>query len=658
MLAGELSLGSAVVAEEWVDAHDASGGTGPRSRSRQRREGTRGVIGGCGPGDDYSQVAPLSAYPAKQCPVRLQYDLMPPPGTVPVEPDATVLERREEGITFERAMLARARRPAPRRGPPPRRLGRRRADRAAIRDGAPLILGGALPDDLEGRRSGRPDLLVRVEGGYLPGDVKLHGLTEAKAGPGAVVLPDRPVAGGGDRGGGAAARARPGARDACQLAHYWRMLEHHGYAAPGPARGVILDRRQLLWWLDLDQPRRRVWWQQVPATWLEVYDREFAFRRDVARHTQARLAGDDLPPKVTPCWISECNRCPWREVCRAELEEVDHVSLLSGSTWERFVEHRRRGVLTRHDVAGLDVPTAVAVDGLTETMWGTVERADPAAAPRGGPRPEARGGGRTRGARAAHLRRSHRTPRRAHGVLPWRAGVGRLLPLIDEARATVSGTPHRRRGVAALDLPEAVVELDVDMESDAEGRNYLWGVLPTIAGARGEYVPVDSYEELTDEVEGEVFAEFLTLLAELRGEAERRGGVLRIHHWTAAELTAMRRIVAKQAVPGLPDRPALEAMIAEEWVDLAAVWRRAVLSGASAGLKVVAGSLGFAWDVEDPGGDYSMLQHAAAVGGDDTAVSWLRSYNRSDVLATYEIRRWLRASFDALPRIEDWRGLE
>jgi hypothetical protein len=582
--------------------------------------------------------------------VRLQYDLLPPPGTVPVERPATQQERMEQGIAFEQMMLAALAELHPGAVLVPENWRAAQPTLEAMRAGAPLILGGVLPDDVEGRRSGRPDLLVRVDGGYLPGDVKLHGITEPKPGPARWSSLDSPWP--------ESATEEPDLRlksdrehdDALQLAHYWRMLESLGHAAPGPARGVVLDRQQLLWWIDLDVPRRKVWWQDDLATWLQVYDPEFAFRRDIALHTQRRIDGEDLQPKVEPAWISECATCPWRDVCRAELVAVDHVTLLPGSTWDRYVEHRRRDVLTRRDAALLDVPTAIAVDCLSDAMWRKLEESE-----RGRPlidvldkRPEvaAAFGVDTCGellARIDERTASYRTAR-----------VGKLLPLIDDARVAVAGVPHRRRGVATLDLPAAAVEVDIDMECDQQGLNYLWGVLPTVAGERGDYVAIDSYDDLTDEVEGAVFLRLLEHLAALRAEATRLGGAVRVYHWTAAELTAMRRMVKKAAVPGLPTPDELEEMIAAEWVDLAVVHRNAVLTGRGNGLKDVATAIGFAWDVDDPGGDVSMLQHAAAVTGDAAAVEWLRTYNRSDVLGTYEVRRWLRERFDALPQVEDW----
>jgi hypothetical protein len=41
----------------------------------------------------------------------------------------------------------------------------------AMESCAPLVLGGWLPDDLVGGRTGRPDLLVKLASGYLPADV-------------------------------------------------------------------------------------------------------------------------------------------------------------------------------------------------------------------------------------------------------------------------------------------------------------------------------------------------------------------------------------------------------------------------------------------------------------------------------------------------------
>jgi hypothetical protein len=603
---------------------------------------------------DYSRIRPLGGYPARRCPVRLQYDLLPPPATVFVEPSVADQERITAGLEFQAAVFTRL-------------LGLHDdlvlveqswnaslRTREAMDAGVGIILGGVLPDDLVGRRSGRPDILLRADGGYLPVDVKLHGFTEAAAGPLSWSSPEDPWSVAEDAD--VRFKSDRERHNALQLAHYWRMLEHHGYAASGRPRGAILDRQERFWWIDLDEPRSKVWWAEQPVTWLERYDHEFDFRRDVALHTQRRIDGEDLPPKVVPVWISECGRCPWHDVCHGELVETDHVSLLPRSTWATFVEHRRRGSLSRLDVARLDVLTARAVDELTDTMWRKVESADeetPLAEllPR---RPElvtalSGSGIETAGGLRARLDARTLGYRGAH--------VGSLVQLIDLARAAVTG-PHRRRGVGSLGLPEAAVEVDIDMESDATGCNYLWGVLPIIGGEVGEYVAVDSYDELTDEVEATVFLRLLDVLAGLRAEAESRGGELRAYHWTVAELSAMRRIVAKQAVPGLPSAQDLEGMIEAEWVDLAGVHERSVITGAGNSIKVVAPSIGFAWDVDDAGGDFSMVQHHVAVSGSPderaAAIAWLRSYNRDDVRATYAIREWLRKSFDALPGIEDW----
>ncbi len=129
---------------------------------------------------DISAVPPLGGYPAKQCPVRVQWDTIRP--AEPLPPAPPVQRRLDRGIEFERQIVAEllachrdARVIA----------GADRADRAeretatlsAMRAGVPVIIGGRLPADLTGHRVGEPDLLVVAGPGeprYRAVDIKHH----------------------------------------------------------------------------------------------------------------------------------------------------------------------------------------------------------------------------------------------------------------------------------------------------------------------------------------------------------------------------------------------------------------------------------------------------------------------------------------------------
>lgn len=282
----------------------------------------------------------LDAYAAKRCPVRVQNAYSPLAPTLEWTPAPEIQARLDAGLAFERKVfeeLSALHPAAVTVDPHLAKVDAIAATVEAMESGAPLVLGGWLPDDAAGGRKGRPDLLIRVAGCYLPADVKHHATVEPRKTTTAVM----------------SALASPDARcevsgwtatshryeDGMQLAHYTRMLQACGHH-PGPELlwGAVLgisavavtgaDHAGLvLIWHDLHEP---LFWTfsrsqgKTRRSLLERYDHEQSFRVKVAENA-CRITGsdDDPAPLVELIGQDECGTCPYERWCAEQMGSED-----------------------------------------------------------------------------------------------------------------------------------------------------------------------------------------------------------------------------------------------------------------------------------------------------------------------------------------------
>jgi predicted RecB family nuclease len=192
----------------------------------------------------------------------------------------------------------------------------------------------------------------------------------------------------------------------------------------------------------------------------------------------------------------------------------------------------------------------------------------------------------------------------------------------------LEGISFDRETTGPIEMPHAAVEIDLDIESSADGRIYLWGFLIQRSGGRGAvYHEFSRFDDLDDRAEAALAVDAFTWL---RGIIDSTPSVV-VFHYSGDELFNWAAAYAE-----------------EHFVDLLEIVKSHYFGVSGLGLKLMARHVGFSWRDEDPGGLNSQLWFAEAVRG-ETAETRARArrrvleYNEDDVIATSQVRAWLRA---------------
>ena len=606
-----------------------------------------------------SMVTVQGGYIAKQCPVVIQNTVLVPTEKTELPPEA--IHRMDAGIEFEATILESMREDRPDSWvviPQQPRDIAIEATVDAMESRAAVIENAFLPIDVEGRRTGRPDLLIRSDGGYFPVDIKHHRTIDEE--DGSVLVSDLtdPFYESAYQMDGWELRKHQG--DALQLAHYHRMLEAGGRAS-GRSVGGILGKEGLIVWYDLDSP---MWTTPAKSdgkkrkvrTSLERYDFEFGFRLDIAATAFNHLEDHGVDLLVEPRACGECGECGFHDFCWSTLElGSGDTSLLPGLTYQHWRTLRDLGITERSQVADLDYSTAsllksgVEIDVFVELAEGADSSVSLESI-----RPRAK---------KQLIALEEAAVRTVEDFLrvtdPDTAAVGGFIAKrILDARAALGPHPvYRRPGVDEVTVPRADIEIDIDMENVNEGV-YLWGVLindRTKLDTVPAYVPFVSWEPIDDEVELEVFLAMWTWLTAQRDQAKDNGLTMKAYVWhEPAENQHLRRISG--AANRILEEQVENLINSDLWVDLKRVFEGFWITGGSVGLKSIAPLAGFEWGVEDPGGGLSMVKYDEAVvidsQGAEAAREWILDYNRGDVEATSAIREWLTAEGSGWPEVD------
>ncbi|GAB2473837.1 TM0106 family RecB-like putative nuclease [Luteococcus sediminum] len=489
----------------------------------------------------------------------------------------------------------------------------------ALAAGRAVVLCPRLPDDPVGHRTGSPDALVRsctlddTGHGYRPVEAKRHRVQEM--GHGEHPCHWSPLA---DPTTESVAwqmtiKASREA-DLLQLAHYWRLLEACGHADPSMVAGLVgTDRVEghaglVVSWVQLDRKMIRTYSRTAATGWklrspMERYEHEFGFRLKVAQVAARRTgAVDDPRPMVQPIVIRECEQCTWWEACKPQLDDDDLSLRISKSP----LDVREISVLRSHGINTLADLADADVESLMDSYLPEV---------------------------------GHRS-----------GADSRLRLAARRASLMLAGVQLERLTTDPVDLPEASLEIDLDIETSAADRVYLWGFLVDDRTRAGEpyYKSFSRFAEMDNAAEVALAAEaiiWLDTMLRLHPDA-------RVYHYSDYEVVHLLRLAERCSKPEVL---AAARRVRRHFVDLFDLVKGHFFGTHGLGLKVVARSgPGFEWRDEDPGGLNSQAWFREAVQDQDPEVrerarTRVLEYNEDDVRATHQLRAWLRTLDEAKP---------
>ena len=269
------------------------------------------------------------------------------------------------------------------------------------------------------------------------------------------------------------------------------------------------------------------------------------------------------------------------------------------------------------------------------------------------------------------------TPLQVEKHFPHISSINDLLvetPLNDamvtakiRARVKKSGVPELLDPSTPVEIPEADIEIDIDLENSMEAlreleidepigedRLYLYGygIHDRTVSKDWRTAVIDTYYDYsnTEDGEFEVMSKMWNKLQSEITKAENSGRSIKIFHYSPHEFTWWKKYVNRfSGRPGVPTMNELEEFKINYLVDLYPIAQKFAFPAKSYSIKDLAPLAKFEWSVEMAGGANSLFKYRDAIKGDldqsirDEAIKWLDAYNRDDVRATFAVRDYIRS---------------